>query len=51
VTVTFGLIVLLVAAIVVTTRLLTDPGGTHASSAVVGDQFTGSASTLFLCGS
>jgi hypothetical protein len=45
-----GLILLLVAAIGVTTGLLTDVGGTHASSAAFGDQFTGSANTLFLCG-
>jgi hypothetical protein len=50
VTVIVGLILLLVAAIVATTGLLTDVGGTYASSAVFGDQFTGSASTLFLCG-
>jgi hypothetical protein len=49
VTVIVGLILLLVAAIVATAGL-TDVGGTYASFAVFGDQFTGSASTLFLCG-
>jgi sensor domain CHASE-containing protein len=47
VTVIVGSILLLVAAaIVATTGLPTDVGGTHASFAVFGDQFTGSASTL-----
>jgi hypothetical protein len=50
VTVIVGLILLLVAAIVATTGPLIHVGGTDVSSAVFGDQFTGSASTVSLCG-